>query len=184
MPCRKNEHGACSSLRLDRRTIFDCHCPTVVKMRRTFSFIAICLVLLFTTFVHANPIAEASSLNPTLRFAKRSACSNGIKTNCGSASVACSGSQCTVCCGSCCQCFTCELSDSPEHVFEALILAAPRDNSCGSSTPVVNPDCSGKCGSGSSSSFLGSGSGSSSTSTGNSKQSGKSLLCRLFHFGC
>lgn len=82
-----------------------------ITMRRSASSITLCfLFLLFVASVLANPISEASSPNPAIRFAKRSACSNGIKTNCSPASVACSGSQCTVCCGSCCQCFTCKLS--------------------------------------------------------------------------
>lgn len=89
------------------RLVVIAHTGLSLTMRQFASSIALCfLFLFFTTFVLANPISEGSSPNPALRLAKRSACSNGIKTNCGSASVGCSGSQCTVCCGTCCQCFT------------------------------------------------------------------------------
>lgn len=143
-------------------------------MRQSAFSITLCfLIFVLATFVLAIPVSESSSPNPALRLAKRSACSNGVKTNCGSASVACSGSQCTVCCGTCCQCFTGErvISMIPSLV---LTTTAPRDNSCGTSTPVVNPNCSGKCGSGST----------AASSTISSKSSAKSLLYRLFNIGC
>ncbi|THZ54486.1 hypothetical protein D6C86_09431, partial [Aureobasidium pullulans] len=135
-----------------------------INMPRFNSILSFCFaILVFATFALAGPLSDASSPNPANRLVKRSACSNGIKTNCGSASVGCSGSQCTVCCGTCCQCFT-----------------SPRDNSCGSSTPIVTPNCSGKCGSGGASSSSSTGSGSSSSS-GTIKNS---FLCRLFKVGC
>ncbi|THY33978.1 hypothetical protein D6D01_02071 [Aureobasidium pullulans] len=134
-------------------------------MRRFNSLISLCFtVLVFATFALAGPLSKASSPNHANRLVKRLACSNGIKTNCGSASVGCSGSQFTVCCGTSCQCFR----------------LAPRDNSYGSSTPIVTPDYSGKCGSGGASSSPPTGSGSSSSS-GTIKNS---LLCRLFKVGC
>ncbi|THY99140.1 hypothetical protein D6C92_02486 [Aureobasidium pullulans] len=134
-------------------------------MRRFNWILSFCFaILVCATFALAGPLSEASSPNPVNRLVKRSACSNGIKANCGSASVGCSGSQCTVCCGTCCQCFT----------------LAPRDNSCGSSTPIVTPDCSGKCGLGGASSSPPTGSGSSSSS----RTIKNSLLCRLFKVGC
>ncbi|KAI5240597.1 hypothetical protein E4T42_08333 [Aureobasidium subglaciale] len=122
-------------------------------MRQPLSVALGLLVLLFSTFVLASPVSP----NPAFDLIKRSACSNGIKVNCGSSSVGCSGNQCTVCC-------------------------APRDNSCSSSTPLVNPDCSGKCGSGGGSSSTGGGSSSSGSSA--AKPPKNPILCRYFRIGC
>ncbi|KEQ90270.1 hypothetical protein AUEXF2481DRAFT_45255 [Aureobasidium subglaciale EXF-2481] len=72
-------------------------------MRQPLSVALGLLVLLFSTFVLASPVSP----NPAFDLIKRSACSNGIKVNCGSSSVGCSGNQCTVCCDTCCQCVTC-----------------------------------------------------------------------------
>lgn len=64
-------------------------------------------LLMLGALTSALPTSDAEiSANPQYNLMKRSACSSGIKINCGSASMACSNNVCSACCGSCCQCVT------------------------------------------------------------------------------
>lgn len=117
-------------------------------------YAAVCTTLALVTLTVAAPAdltSEMSASDERNVLAKRgTACSNGIAVSCNNsgASVSCSGSTCTFCCGSCCKKAQSKASTlAPRALLSNVAHEAdldgtvPSNTSCNSSTRVRRPKC-------------------------------------------